>query len=807
MRPLKVSFKFSQQLLSAAFIMALFCYSSLSFAQKKNTISGYIKDARNGEALIGASVLVKELKTGASANEYGFYSISAAPGKYTVVFKAIGYGDVEKQIDLSKDVVLTVELSETSRELESVVIEGVKHDANVKSVEMSTNKLDIKTISKIPALLGEVDLVRSIQLLPGVSTVGEGATGFNVRGGGIDQNLVLLDEAPVFNSSHLFGFFSVFNPDAVMDVKLIKGGIPANYGGRLSSILDVRMKEGNNKKLAVTGGIGLIFSRLAIEGPINKGKGSFIVAGRRSYIDILSQPFLSSSLKGSQFYFYDFTAKGNYSFDDKNKLFVSSYFGRDVFGVASLFGFNWGNATATMRWNHIFGEKLFLNTSAIYSNYDYSLNFNNTTGNDNFSLKSKIINYSIKPEFSYFPNSSNTIKFGLQSTFYTFEPGMATTVSNGVSSNFSMDNKYALESGLYLLNEQKLGGRWVLNYGLRLSYYQYLGGDTVYNFNPAAPDTRKTIASDYYAAPGTDVQNYVHLEPRLGIKYDLTENSSIKASYNRMSQNLHLVSNTTASVPLDVWAPSSNNIKSSIADQVAVGYFKNFGPSDMFETSLEGYFKTTQNELEYIDNAQLTFNQRLEGDLLEGQGRAYGAELYVRKAKGKWTGWLSYTLSRAEVLVSGINNNNWFPDRFDRTHNLNLVACYAYNDRIDFSATFVFQTGTPATFPTNRYDLVTNPGGINDGGILVAENANNSRNNARIPPYNRLDLSATFQIHKRPNKKYNSNIVVAIYNVYGRANPFSIYFQQDPNNLQLTQALQFSVIARPIPSVSYNFNF
>ena len=778
-----------------------------TFAQKNHTISGYIKDAKNGEVIPGVTVLIKETKTGTVSNEYGFYSLSAPTGQYTLVFRGIGYGEVTKQIDLTKDVVLSQELGEENKQLETVKVEGVRSNTNVKSAEMSTTKLDIKTISKIPALLGEVDLVRSIQLLPGVSTVGEGATGFNVRGGSIDQNLVLLDEAPVFNSSHLFGFFSVFNPDAVMDVKLIKGGIPANYGGRLSSILDVRMKEGNNKKFAVTGGIGLIFSRLAIEGPINKGKGSFIVAARRSYIDVLAKPFLTSSLANSQFYFYDLTAKANYTIDDKNRVFASGYFGRDVFGVSSAFGFNWGNSTFTTRWNHVFGDKLFLNTSLIYSNYDYALNFGTSTGSDVFNLQSKIINYSIKPEFSYFPNSSNTVKFGIQSTYYTFVPGIATATTNGIMSNFSMNNKAAMESGLYASNEQKLGGRWIINYGLRLSFYQYLGGDTVYTFNPGPADSRKSVATASYASMGTDVQNYVHLEPRLSVKFDLTENSSLKASYNRMSQNLHLVSNTTASIPLDVWTPSTNNIKSSIADQVALGYFRNFGSNDMFESSVEGFYKTTQNQLDYIDNAQLTFNQRLEGDLLQGIGRAYGAEFFLKKAKGKWTGWISYTLSRAETQVNGINNNNWYPDRFDRTHNLNVVASYALNDRIEFSANFVFQTGTPATFPTNRFDLVTNVGAANQAVVVVPQNAENSRNDARIPPYHRLDLSATFQIHKHPGKKFNSNIVVAIYNVYGRANPFSIYFQQDPNNSQLTQALQYSIIARPIPAVSYNFNF
>ena len=780
-------------------------------AQKKYTISGYTKDAKNGEALIGSTVLVKELQSGVSTNEYGFYSISVPEGSYTLLFRSLGYQDIIKTVDLHHDVKLNVELSETTQQLQSVEISAAKTDGNVKSIEMSINKLDIKTIEKIPALLGEVDLVRSIQLLPGVSTVGEGATGFNVRGGGIDQNLVLLDGAPVYNSSHLFGFFSVFNPDAVMDVKLIKGGMPSEYGGRLSSILDVRMKEGNNKKLSVNAGIGIIFSRLAVEGPINKGKGSFIVAGRRSYLDYLAKPFLSSSLKDAQFYFYDLTAKGNYTLDEKNKIFISSYFGRDVFGVSNAFGFNWGNATATVRWNHLFGEKLFLNTSLIYSNFDDKLQFGQNNSANDFLYQSKIINYIFKPEFTYFPNTKNTVKFGFQSTYYQFVPGESSATTDGIATNFSLDNQYALESGLYVSNEEKIGARVVLEYGLRYSFFEYLGGDTVYTFAPTAPDTRKQVSSLYYAPENHDVVNYNHLEPRFSFKYDLTEKSSIKASYNRMVQYINLVSNTTASIPLNFWTPATNNVLPAIADQEAIGYFRNFGKNDLFETSIEGYYKTTQNQLDYIDGAQLMFNPRLEGDLAEGQGRAYGMELYLRKTKGKYTGWISCTLARAETQINGINNNNWYPDRFDRTHSLNVVNSYSLNERVELSATFVFLTGTPVTLPTNRIDLVVNPNQGNPTTIIVPQNSEDSRNNARIPSYNRLDLSATVHLKKKENRKWEGYWIFSIYNVYGRANPFSIYPQQvSTNSMQSgmeTEILQYSIIARPIPGVSFNIKF
>ncbi|MCC6691728.1 MAG: TonB-dependent receptor [Bacteroidia bacterium] len=796
------------------FIFLLHLFFSSVFSQKISTVqpashtfSGYVKDAKNGEIIIGATIFVKELKTGAASNVYGFYSISIPEGNYTVVYNSLGYLPVSKQIRLYNDTSSNVELVEEVKQLQEVTVSAENEDANVKNVEMSINKLDIKSIKKIPALLGEVDVIRSIQLLPGVTTVGEGASGFNVRGGTIDQNLVLLDEAPVFNSSHLFGFFSVFNPDAVKDVKLIKGGIPAQYGGRLSSILDVRMKDGNNKKFEVNGGVGIIFSRLSVEGPMAKGKGSFIVAGRRSYVDVLAKPFLNSDLKGSKFYFYDLTAKANYTFSDKNRLFLSGYLGRDVFGAANVFGFNWGNATGTLRWNHVFGEKVFLNTSLIYSNYDYSVEFGSNGGRDHFLWKSKIINYSVKPEFTYFLNTKNTIRFGAQSTYYNFVPGTARATSLGASTDFSLKDKFALESAVYISNEQKIGDLIILEYGLRISSYQYLGGDSVYTFNYAEPNTRKLVNTRTFAPQNTDVQNYNNFEPRFAAKIDITESSSIKLSYNRTTQYLHLISNTAASIPLDVWTPSTNNIKPQISDQEAIGYFKNFGKNNMYETSVETYYKYMQNQIDYIDGAQLRLNQYLEADLMTGIGRAYGAELYVRKTKGKFTGWISYTLARTERKVDGINQNNWYPNRFDKLHNLNVVSNYTLNARIEFSANFVFMTGTPTTFPTNRIDLVVAADPNNSATIIVPHNSQGSRNNYRIPPYHRLDLSVTLYQKKKEHRKWEWFVVASVYNVYNRLNPFSVYFQQNPDNVQQTQAVQYSIIGRVIPAVSFNFKF
>ena len=770
-------------------ILLLVCSISLH-AQEKFTLSGYVKNAKSGEELIGAIVVVKGTTNGVATNAYGFYSLTLPKGTYAIVYTQLGMLSIEKQIDLTSNHTENTELSDKEQELKEVVVSSEREDANVKSVEMSVNKLDIKTISKIPALLGEVDLIRAIQLLPGVSTVGEGAQGFNVRGGGVDQNLVLMDEAPVFNSSHLFGFFSVFNPDAVKDVKLIKGGIPAQYGGRLSSILDVRLKEGNNKNYSVSGGLGLIFSRLLIEGPIIKNKCSFVVAGRRSYIDALAKPFLRKDLKKSKFFFYDLTAKVNYIVNEKNKVFLSGYLGRDVFSAG--FKSNWGNATSTLRWNHLFNEKLFLNTTAFYSNYNYELEFGR------FTWRSKIINYSVKPDFTYYLNPKNTIHYGGQATLYDFRPGKASFTSGDNKTDISLKDKYGVESALYIDNEQKLGARLTLQYGLRYSLWDFIGPGSYFTYADTTPNISKRLLAEDSVTTGKVISHYGQLEPRFSLKYDLTETSSIKASYNRISQYLHLISNTTASTPLDVWTPSTNNLKPQIVDQVALGYFKNFGAHNDFETSVETYYKYMQNQVDYIDNANLLLNKYLEADLLNGTGRAYGLELYLKKNTGKFTGFISYTLSRTERKVTGINQGNWYPNRFDKLHNLSVVAFYTFNPKWDVSANFVLATGTPATFPTSKIEIQ---------GYVIPYNADEKRNNYRIPAYHRLDLAITMQGKKRT--KWSSYWVVSCYNVYNRKNAFSVYFRQstDPTQTNITEAVRYSVIGHWIPSIAYNFKF
>jgi hypothetical protein len=767
-------------------------------AQEKFTISGYMKDSKNGESLIGASIREQGTSTGAVANEYGFYALTLPKGIHILEFASLGYKTFTLEINLEKSISKTFEFEEDGRELEEVTVTGEAADKNVTSVEMSVAKLDIKQINKIPALLGEVDVVRAIQLLPGVTTVGEGASGFNVRGGNIDQNLILLDEAPVYNSSHLFGFFSVFNPDAVKDVKLIKGGIPAQYGGRVSSILDVRMKEGNSKKPAVTGGIGTIFSRIGIEAPIIKDKMSFIVAARRSYIDALVKPFVksTSAIKHADFYFYDLTAKINYRINDKNTVFLSGYMGRDIF-AASIFKFNWGNSTATARWNHIWNKKLFMNMTAFYSNYDYFLEFSAPNGQA-FQWKSNIINYSYKADFSYYLNPRNTLRFGAQALYYDFLPYKAVGKFADGEVSFIADKRYGLESSAYISNEQKVTTKLTIEYGLRVSMFSYLGKGKAYYFRDTIPNTTRPLDHSQNYSANQLIKQYINPEPRFSLNYVLNKRSSVKASYNRMAQYLQLISNTAASTPLDVYTIASNNLKPLIADQGSVGYFRNFLDNSI-ETSVEVYYKYLQNQLDYIDNADLFINPTVENQLVQGLGRAYGAEFYVRKSQGRWQGWVSYTLSQTKRLVRGISNDDWFYSRYDRTHVLNTSINYDLTKYWNVALNFVYLTGVPGTFPNSKVQVQ---------GLSIPYNTDGVRNNYRITPYNRLDFGATYKFHGKMSKKgFNSTLVISVYNVYNRRNAYSIYFRTKANEQYATEAVRFSMIGSFVPAVTYNFNF
>lgn len=783
----------------------LLLFPSLLFAQQEYTLSGYVRDASNGEALIGATVLIKELSTGNITNVYGFYSVTVPQGNYTVEVRYLGFITETQQVQLSENYKLDVELKAEGTQLEEVVVTAEKEDQNVTSNEMSVAKLDMKTVKQLPVLFGEVDIIKSIQLVPGVSSVGEGSSGFNVRGGNVGQNLILLDEAPVYNSSHLLGFFSVFNPDAVKDLKLYKGGIPAQFGGRISSILDIRMKEGNSKEFEANGGIGTVFSRLAIEAPIVKDKSSFIIAGRRSYADILFRPFVEELQNGAKLNFYDLTMKTNYRFSDKDQVFVSGYFGKDNFFFDVGQGFSWGNRTATVRWNHLFNDRLFSNFTFFFSDYEYQLSFGDDD-QDRFDWNSDINTFAFKPQLTYFLNQKNELTFGGEIFKYTFTPADARGVSAGELIDLRVPEKQAIEGAVYLNNNQKLTEKLTVQYGMRFSFFNLIGPGEKYILGDTIPGRRRPVEQTIQVGSGESIASYTGWEPRVSATYQINGSTSIKGSYNRMFQYLHLISNTTASNPLDVWTPSSNNLKPQIGQQWAVGLFKNF-KDNMFETSLEVYYRKTEQQVDYVNGADLLINRELEADLLAGNGRAYGMELYVKKLKGRFNGWLSYTLAKTELQVDGINEGRWYNTRFNQTHNLKLTGFYELSNRWSASSTFTYLSGTPATFPTDRYEIQ---------GFTIPHNSNDSRNNVNLPDYYRLDISATLKgkaIRKNgAPKKFRGEWVFTIYNVLNRQNPFSIYFTQgservDPGQLADTRANQVSIIGFMFPGITYNFKF
>ncbi len=786
------------------FLILLF-FPLTIFSQEKFTLNGYVRDAESGESLIGATIYINQLSSGTITNPYGFYSITLDKGSYDIDFRYIGYESISKNIELIQNLKIDIELSSLDIELESVVVSDVAEDYNISSIEMSTAKLDMSKVTEIPTFLGENDIIKAIQLLPGVSSVGEGASGFNVRGGSVGQNLVLLDEAPVYNSSHLLGFLSVFNPDAVKDLKLYKGGIPSRYGGRVSSILDIRMKDGNKKEPVLSGGIGTIFSRLTLESPIVKDKSSFILALRRSYADILARPFLKNSNffdDGAALNFYDLTAKANFELNDNNTFYISSYIGRDIFKFDARQGFNWGNRTGTLRWNHLFNDRLFSNFTAIYSNYDYQLAFGSDDRNK-FEWDSNVETLNFKPEFTYFINSSNELSVGAEFINYRFEPANAIGVSDGEITDITLPEKFAFEGAFYLGNEQKISSL-TLSYGVRYSVYSYYGPGDKYEFgSPLSKGERKPLLSELSVSKGETIQSYSSLEPRLSMNLLLGGRSSLKASYNRMNQYIHLLSNTAASSSLDVWTPSTNNIKPEIADSYVIGYFQNFR-SNMYEASLEVYYKDLQNQIDYIDGADLLINKYIEGDLLTGIGRAYGVEVLFKKNRGRLNGWISYTLGRSELKIDGINKFDWYPTRYDQTHNFKVTSTYKVNDRVQVSGNFVYLTGTPVTFPSSKFVIQ---------GFAIPHNASSARHQFRIPDYHRLDFSVTIdgkKIKRNGKERRNdSSLIIGVYNVYNRRNPFSIYFSQGQGRVTDSyvpgEVTRLSIIGSFVPSITYNF--
>ncbi len=767
--------------------MRLFVFSSLLliafklFAQQKLTLSGTVRDAQTGEELIGAMVRVADTAgLGAVTNAYGFFSLSVPAGKTRLAITYMGYAETIVEITTAPSAPLSIALKPLSKELEAVEISARKSDENVRSAEVSAVRLDIKQLEKIPVLFGEKDLLKTIQLLPGVQSGSEGNSGFFVRGGSNDQNLIMLDEAVVYNASHLLGFFSTFNNDAIKDATLYKGNMPAEYGGRLSSVLDVKMKEGNNQNYVVSGGIGLIASRLNVEGPIVRDKGSFMVSGRRTYADLFLKLSRNENLRNNKLYFYDLNAKTNYKFGKRDRVFVSGYFGQDVFSFADRFGIQYGNATATVRWNHIFSDKLFSNTSFIYNDFNYTVGLNQ----GNIDIKSIIRDFSLKEDLDWYINTNNKLKFGFLSIFHSIVPGEVVSKDTSRLNTIRLTKTYGWENALYAQHEVALWGKVNINYGVRLSVFSQTGPGNFYQFRDS--ETIDTLR----LRTGKFGKTYVNPEPRFSISYNFYPNMSFKAAYSRNAQNIHLLSNTTTSLPTDRWILTSNNVKPEIADQVSAGYFVNFF-NNMFELSVEGYFKWMQNQIDYKNGAILRANETVENQLLFGVGRSYGGEFYFRKRTGKFTGWISYTLARTERKFTDINRNTWFPSRFDRTHDLSIVLMYDITPRINVSATWVYFTGIAATFPVGKYWV--------DGNLTPLYG---DRNQDRFPAYHRLDLGATFVLKKRRNWEHDLNL--SIYNLYARKNVYAIDFKFDDNGEMYAEK---TYLFRVVPSVTYNFKF
>lgn len=780
------------------FIFLLLLFSSASIAQKRYTISGYIKDSLNGETLIGATITVKGQSKGISSNQYGFFSITLEEGDYTLACTYIGYREKVLDVKLDKDLRLNFMPLPKTFQFEEVVVSSRKRDANVKNAQMGKFALPMEQIKAVPAFLGEVDLLKTVQLLPGVRNAGEGSAGIYVRGGGPDQNLILLDDAPVYNTGHLFGFFSIFNADAIKNVTLIKGGMPAQYGGRLSSVLDVSMKEGNNQKLQVDAGLGVIASRLSIQGPIKKNKSSFIVSARRTYIDAIVKPFVKSTsqFKGSGYYFYDLNAKVNYIFSEKDRLYLSGYFGRDVFDFENSkqslkINIPWGNATGTLRWNHVYNQRLFGNSTLVYN--DYNFTFNAAQNSFELKLASGIRDISLKQDFDLYPYTGHKLKFGGIYTYHTFTPSVVsgkqdTTVFNPNNAQI----KYGHEAALYIQDDWEVSEKLKLNAGLRYSWFQQTGPYKIYTTDDNGNRTDSTVYGR-----GKAVKTYGGLEPRLTLRYALNDETSLKASVTRNLQYIHLVSNAGTTLPTDIWVPSTYKVKPQTSWLYAAGLFKNF-KDNMYETSVEVYYKQMQNQIEYKEGYTPNSIEDTENSFSFGKGWSYGAEFFINKTKGRLTGWLGYTLSWTWRQFQQLNSGKRYPSKYDRRNDLSLVAIYEWNKKWKLSATFVFGTGNAATLPERFYIV---------DGILTQEYS--KINEYRLPSYHRLDFAAILTPRKNAGRKWKSEWVFSVYNAYSRKNPYFVYFDQtgSPFNgtLQI-QAKQVSLFPI-IPAITWNVRF
>ncbi len=776
-----------------ALLAMIFFISNQSTAQIRHTVNGYVKDAENGEELIGATVLVKVLGSGTVTNVYGFYAISIPAGTYTFQFSYIGYQTVEQVFDLNENIEFNIELPVEARQMDELVITDEAIDANVSDIKMSKNELDIKQIKKLPALFGEPDIIKTIQLLPGVISAGEGTSSFFVRGGSADQNLILIDEAPIYDPSHLFGLFSVFNADVIKDSELYRGGIPSRYGGRLSSILEVRTKDGNNKKLGGSAGMGLLASRFMLEGPIRKDKSSFIISGRRSYVDV----FLKAANQDNLVHFYDVNAKANWKHNNNNRFFLALYLGRDVFSFEDVFGFDWGNTTGTFRWNHLFNDRLFSNTSIIASHFDYKLGLQDDA--QGFDWKSNLHELTLKQDFNYFLNTSNELEFGYHVTYRQFSPGtISPTSESSLFAERSIDKMYALDHAFYAGNQQKISERLTFRYGLRLSVFQNIGNQDVFIYADPKDNIDPTRIDTVSYGAFENIKTYVNLEPRFSARYLLNANSSVKLSYNRMVQNTHLISSGTVPIPFNTWSPSNPYLKPQIADQLAVGYFKNIKDNSI-ELSAEVYYKDMQNVTDFADNAQLFFNEDLTTEYRQGNSWSYGLELMAQKKEGQFTGFVSYTLSKTEREVPGVNNDKAFLANYDRRHSLNLVGTYDLSEQWQFGANLTYSSGRPITVPAGRYQY------DNYQVDYITE-----RNGYALPDFHKLDLSATYIPKKNKDRKWQSSWVFSIYNIYSRKNAFTIYTRlkeiEDGVLGDEKEAVKISLF--PIlPSITYNIKF
>ena len=777
---------------------------NVSFSQEKFTLSGTIVDTNTNETLIGVNIMIPALKIGVTTNEYGFYSITLPQGTHMLNISSIGFQTIEQTITLNQNSKTNFNLYSNETVLKEVIISSNSTKSDIKRPEMSVNKLSIAAIKKMPVVLGEVDIIKSLLLLPGVTNAGEGASGFNVRGGGADQNLILLDEAMIFNSSHVFGFFSVFNPDAIKDLKLYKGGIPARYGGRASSVLDIYQKDGSSKGFKVNGGIGLISSRLLVEGPIVKDKGSFLIGGRSSYAHLFLK--LSEKQKDNSAYFYDLNTKLSYKLNANNSLYLSGYFGRDVFSLNESFTNIYGNATLNLRWNHLFSDKLFSNLSLIYSDYYYGLDLDFV----GFKWDSGIKNYNIKYDFKKYISDSFKLNYGVNAIYYEFNPGTIKPSDENSGINFAqLDKKYAFEPAFYISADHDFSSKIAVSYGLRYSMFYRLGQSNVNIYENNNPVLFNSDLQIYEKATpiGTksfgkneSLKSYNNFEPRLSIAYQLNENQSVKTSYNRMVQYLQLVSNTSSPTPLDIWTPSDEFIKPQIADQVAVGYFRNFFDGD-YSLEVETYYKIVKNRLDYIDGANLIANEAIEQVILNGELQSYGLELMFKKNEGRLNGWISYTLAKSQQRTpgrtageTGINNGAWYNSVFDKLHNIAITSAYNLNEKWSFAANFAFQTGQPVTYPTGQYQYL---------GIIVPSYG--LRNENRLPSYHHLDIAATLTPTKNKDRNWKGEWVFSIYNLYNRRNAAAINFRQNAET-GTNEAIKTSIFGI-VPAVSYNFKF